>query len=155
MKKSHLFIICVAFTLPACGPEQGSHQDDSGLSAKKTGKATTDEESSVVTTPERALPKRALQGNGITDDGKPVTLSLSARGTILSGTFTAGDISVSVSGMVDGGTIRAWLRSGRDATSFWQGNIIGTESDGVVTGTFILSDSAAQQVITGTLASGE
>lgn len=155
MTKRRVMIGCALGVLfgfaVGCGSSKTEKKKESAAEASASAKPQTPESITATPPPSTAVEKRTITARGKSDNGKAVAVSIEVVGEQLSGTFAVDGIEARVSGMLDGKTFRCWVDTEKGAPTPWRGNFIATESEDGLTGTFILSDSAAASVLKGTL----
>ena len=140
-----LILLILALFQEGCG--KASSQTSTDTAASKEAAAADSR-----TSPRKSSPKTrpvALKASGKTEDGKPVSLDATLSDNDVAGTLTVGSRSLEVRGVLDGKTLRCWLRGiGKDK---FRGNLIGTKKNNSVAGQFIISSNAGEHVIKGTV----
>jgi hypothetical protein len=134
---------------PACGNQ--SQDNASNRNDKKPESPTAPATSSGDEAPAVAPPAiETITANGKTADGVPVKVELKISDNEISGHLQLASRRFSAEGILDGSTVRCWLHHSDDTESY-RGNLIARKKDATLSGNFVVSGSAGESVIRGTL----
>ena len=153
----------IASALIACGPADdgvGGEADTKSVKAGDTKEPDAPGPATKAVAQQSASDARKITGQGaVSEDagmGGAVTVELTiGKGNVVAGHIALGDDKHAVRGVLDDGTLRCWVGSGKDSPdSTWRGILVGEAKGDAFTGTFNLSDNGAAKVIHGTWKSG-
>ena len=145
-----LFIVfVVGGALPACGNSRP--EDESPLPDSASHPGASASPLSVDDDAPDAPPAviQSITATGKTSTDVKVALRIDIADSKITGTMTADSRVFEVHGMLDGDTVRCWLRSSGDDS--YRGHLIATRRDATLAGTFVVSSNAGENVIQGAI----
>jgi hypothetical protein len=150
--KPFLFLIMTIIPLGmccACGnrpQENAANSDNGNTGTEKSATASAGDNDGTPTAPAVI---QTIAAGGKTADGIPVQLELKISDNTISGHLQMASRRLTARGMLDGNTVRCWL--GSDGKEAYRGNLIASKQDATLRGNFIVSNSAGENVIRGTI----
>jgi hypothetical protein len=150
--KPFLFFIMTIISLGmccACGnrpQENAANSDNDHAATGNSGAASRGDDDASPAAPAVI---QTIAAGGKTADGIPVQLELKISDNTISGHLQMASRRLTARGILDGNTVRCWL--GSDENEFYRGNLIASKKDATLRGNFIVSNSAGEKVIRGTI----
>jgi len=133
----------------ACGNRPQENASNSDSEHTGTGNPAAASESGDDGPPAAPAVIQTIAASGKTADGAPFQLELKISDNTISGHLQMASTRLTARGMLDGNTVRCWL--GSNENEFYRGNLIASRKDATLSGNFIVSNSAGEKVIRGTI----